>query len=109
MSDIKISWILPTKREPVATGAVLPVTAIRHSLVEILRPGATAYVALATVLATAAETTVVTDTAPGAYSFRVTIEDTVGRKSTPVITSVTVPAPPINPPGPATGFTAVIV
>lgn len=109
MSDIKVSWVLPTKREPVLTGAALPVAEIKQSLVEILRPGAATYVALASILAAAAETTMVLATPPGVYSFRVTIEDTSGRKSTSVITTVTVPSAVINPPGPATGLTAVVV
>lgn len=109
MSDIKISWALPTKREPVATGVALPVSEIAHSFVEIMRPGTTTYVSLATILAAAAETTMVLATPPGVYSFRVTVADTGGRRSTPVITSVTVPAAVVNPPGPATGLTAVVV
>lgn len=105
MASIEISWDLPTTRED---GSALPLTSIKQTIVEVKAPGSTVYTALAVVPGNTVKT-LDNNVVPGAYSFRLTVEDTGGRKSTQVLVAVTVPAATISPPKPVVNAKAVVI
>lgn len=85
--NVTVTWDLPTER---TGGALLPVSEIRDTIVEISADGGAIFRPLDTVLPTDPQQVFVPDLEPGSWEFLITVFDTLGQASAPHIEPVTV-------------------
>jgi hypothetical protein len=89
MTDVLVSWVLPTTREPYKPGATpspLPESEIDAMVLEISADGGANYVVTDEFPPDVQETTV-PELDPGTWFFRGTVRDTKGRMSKPITRS----------------------
>lgn len=85
MTDVLVSWVLPTTREPYKPGATptpLPVSEIDAMVLEISADGGLNYV-VTDEFPPDVLNTIVPELDPGTWMFRGTVRDTKGRVSKP--------------------------
>lgn len=85
MTDVLVSWVLPTTREPYKPGATpspLPLSEIDAMVLEISADGGVNYV-VTDEFPPDVLNTIVPELDPGTWMFRGTVRDTKGRLSKP--------------------------
>jgi len=99
--NVTVSWKLPTKR---VKGGDLKPEDIRHVRVELSADGGAGFTELVLVLPTEEQKASVPELEAGDWHFRMTVVDTLGQKSEPVVHIETVLDE--SPPMPVTDITS---